>query len=174
MIRFVIPLIAVVLFLLEPAFALFSPIQLGDKEFVLVPRFLILYLIFIAIYYNRKRAVIYGLIFGLLYDLVHINIIGVYVVLYPLVCFLAGSSVKFINQNLLINSIVSVLLVAMMETILYYFYLIIDFTSIPFTTFLETRLLSTIVSNFLFLLILGWLFKLIIDARIMERAREIS
>lgn len=174
MIRFLFPFIAVLLFLFEPAFALFSPIKLGSNELVLVPRFLILYLIFIAIYYDRKKAVWYGLIFGLLYDVFHINIIGLYVVLYPLICFIAGSTVKFIHQNLLTNTIVSVLLVGVMETVLYYFYLIINFTSISFLEFFETRLIPTIVANLLFLLLLGWVFKLVITKRIMERARELS
>ncbi len=75
---FLIPFVAVLLFLLEPEFALFSPIDLNEETVYLVPRFLILYLIFISIYYNRKRAVIYGLIFGLLYDVFYIDIIGLY------------------------------------------------------------------------------------------------
>lgn len=174
MIRFLIPFIAVVLFLLEPPFALFSPIQFGDYELVLVPRFVILYLIFIAIYYNRKRAMMYGFVFGLLYDVFHINIVGLYVVLFPIICFLAGSTVKIFHQNLFTNTIISVLLVALMETILYYFYFIIGFTSISFSTFFVNRLTPTIIANLLFLIILGWIFKLVIDARIMERAREIS
>lgn len=174
MIRFLIPLTAILLFLLEPAFALFSPIQLGDYKLVLVPRFLILFLIFVAIYYSRKKAVIYGVIFGLLYDIFHINIIGLYVVLYPLICFIAGSTVKFIHQNLFTNTIVSVLLVAIMETILYYFYYLINFTSISFTDFVENRLIATIVANLLFLMLLGWVFRLIINKRLMERTRDIS
>lgn len=174
MIRFLIPFIAIVLFLLEPEFALFSPIQLGDGIYYLVPRFLILYLIFIAIYYSRKRAVTYGLIFGLLYDVFYIDIIGLYSVLYPLICFIAGSSVKFIHQHLITTTIISVLLVALMEVILYYFFFIIHFTSIPFSTFFISRLIPTIIANLLFLMILGWVFKLVIDARIMERARNIS
>ncbi|RKJ49914.1 rod shape-determining protein MreD, partial [Butyricicoccus sp. 1XD8-22] len=77
-VRSLIPFVAVVLFLLEPEFALFSPIQLNDQIIYLVPRFLILYLIFVSIYYSRQRAVIYGLVFGLLYDVFYIDIIGLY------------------------------------------------------------------------------------------------
>lgn len=87
MVRFLIPSVAVLLFLLEPEFAMLSPIEVKGHIYYLVPRFLILYLIFISIYYSRQRAVMYGLFFGVLYDVFYIDIIGLYSVLYPLICF---------------------------------------------------------------------------------------
>lgn len=53
--RFLIGFVAVLLFLLESEFAVFSPLQLGEGIYYLIPRFLILYLIFLAIYYSRKK-----------------------------------------------------------------------------------------------------------------------
>ncbi len=174
MIRFLIPLVAIILFLLEPMFAKFSPIHINESTFYLVPRFLILYLIFISIYYNRKRAVIYGVIFGLLYDVFYIDIIGLYVVLYPLVCFLASWSFRFIHQHLIITIVLAVLLVAVMEFVLYGFFLLIDFTTMSVSAFFYSRLLSTIGANLLFLLMLGWAFKYLINARLLERERSIN
>ncbi|NLY80553.1 MAG: rod shape-determining protein MreD [Lysinibacillus sp.] len=173
-IRILIPFVAIVLFLLEPEFALFSPIDWNRETIYLVPRFLILYLIFIAIYYNRKRAVTYGLFFGLLYDVFYIDIIGLYTVLYPLVCFIAGWSVKYIHQHLSITTILSVVLVALMELVLYYFFFFINFTNMPFTNFLTNRLLPSIIANLLYLLMLGWAFKYLIDARVLQKLRELS
>ncbi|KGR74432.1 rod shape-determining protein MreD [Ureibacillus sinduriensis] len=174
MIRFLIPFVAVVLFLLEPEFALFSPISWGEQTLVLVPRFVILYLIFISIYYSRKRACLYGLIFGLLYDVFYIDIIGLYSFLYPLLCFVAGSTVKFIHQHLSVTTILSVVLVAIMEVFLYYFFHFIQFTTIPVSDFLSNRLLPTIIANLLFLIMLGWAFKYLINARLLQRARDNS
>ncbi len=174
MIRFLIPFVAVVLFLLEPEFALFSPITWGEQTLVLVPRFVILYLIFISIYYSKKRACLYGLIFGLLYDVFFIDIIGLYSFLYPLVCFVAGSTVRFIHQHLSVTTILSVVLVALMEVFLYYFFYFIQFTTIPVSDFLSNRLLPTIIANLLFLIMLGWAFKYLINARVLQRARDNS
>ena len=174
MTRFLIPFVGVLLFLVEPIFAKFSPIHLEDATFYLVPRFSILYLIFISIYYNRKKAVIYGIIFGLLYDVIYIGIIGLYVVLYPAACFLAGWSVKFIHQHLIITTVLAVLLVAVMEFVLYEFFLLIDFTSMLMEQFLYNRLLPTIGANLLFLLMLGWAFKYLINARLLERERSMN
>nr|WP_106780138.1 rod shape-determining protein MreD [Lysinibacillus timonensis] len=173
-VRFLIPFVAVMLFLLEPEFALFSPLEINGQVVYLVPRFLILYLIFISIYYSRQRAVIYGLIFGLLYDVFYIDIIGLYSVLYPIICFIAGSTVKFIHQHLSITTILSVILVALMEIVLYYFFNFINFTSITFTDFAMNRLIPTMIANLLFLIMLGWAFIYLIHARVLQRANEIS
>ena len=174
MVKFLIPFIAVVLFLLEPELALFSPIQWGEEVVTLVPRFVILYLIFLSIYYSRKRACIYGLIFGLLYDVFYIDIIGLYSVLYPLVCYLAGSTVKFIHQHLSITTILSIILIALLEFVLYYFYSFIQITTLPVGKFLSNRLLPTMIANLLFLVMLGWAFKYLINARVLQRAQNIS
>ncbi|MEG0259952.1 MAG: rod shape-determining protein MreD [Lysinibacillus sp.] len=174
MVRILIPFIAIVLFFVEPEFALLSPVKWQGHLLFLVPRFLILYLIFISIYYSRQRAVMYGLLFGILYDVFYLDIIGLYSVLYPLICFIAGSIVKVIHQHLFITSAISLILVALFEFVLYQFFYLIDFTKMPLTDFLTFRLLPTIIANMLFLMILGWVFKYLINARVLQRAREVS
>ena len=39
---------------------------------------------------TRKRAMLYALVFGLLYDVFFIDIIGLYSFLYPLICLIAS------------------------------------------------------------------------------------
>lgn len=172
--RILIPFVAVILFLMESEFALFSPIALGKEMYILVPRFTILYLIFLAIYYNRNRAMLYGLIFGLLFDVFYINIIGLYTVLYPLLCFIAGWSAKRIHTHLVFSTVLAILLMGLLEFALYEFFFLIDFTSMPRNVFLFNRLIPTILANSLFLLMLGWAFKYLISARVLKRAQNHS
>ncbi len=47
-------------------------------ESLLVPRFLIVLLVFIGIYSGRASSIIYGLCFGILYDIVYTELLGVY------------------------------------------------------------------------------------------------
>ena len=56
MIRSIIPLIAILLFFLEPVFSLFSPLEIGGALYTLVPRFVIVFLVFIAVYYSRQAC----------------------------------------------------------------------------------------------------------------------
>ncbi|MEK4230148.1 rod shape-determining protein MreD [Solibacillus sp. FSL H8-0538] len=173
-VRILIPAIAVLLFLLESEFAMFSPIIINEHTVILVPRFLILYLIFIAIYYNRKRAILYGLLFGILYDVFYIDIIGLYSVLYPLVCFIAGWSVKRIHPHLVFSTVLAIMLMTLLEFVLYEFFFLINFTAMPLDSFLSNRLIPTILANFLFLIMLGWAFKYLIQARVLQHARNNS
>lgn len=169
--RILIPVVALLLFLLESEFAMFSPIIWNEQTYFLIPRFLILYLIFIAIYYNRKKAMIYGLIFGLCFDVFYINIMGLYTFLYPAVCFVAGWCVKRIHPHLMFSTVLAILLMSLLEFMIYEFFFIIQFTTMALKPFLLYRLVPTIVANLLFLVMLGWAFKYLIRARVLQHAQ---
>lgn len=174
MVRWIMPGIAIVLFLTEPAFSMFSPLRIGDTAYVFVPRFLILFLIFLAVYYNRKKAYIYAGLFGLLYDVIYIDVIGLYTGLYIGVCFVAAWCVKYIHQHILIVTVLAMLLMTLMEIILYYFYSFSGVTNLPVGQFLMHRLMPTVGANFIYLLLLGWAFKYVIDARLIEIERNVA
>ncbi|MFX3674596.1 MAG: rod shape-determining protein MreD [Paenisporosarcina sp.] len=174
MIRYVVPLIAVILFYLEPVFGLFSPLELNGEYRYLIPRFLIMYLIFISIYYSRNRAMIYGLVFGVLYDVFFIDIIGLYSFLYPLICLIASFIVKYIHQHLFVTTTLSLVLVACLEFVLYHFFSLIGLTDISLSVFIFERLIPTMIANSIFLIMLGWAFKYVINARLIQRLNQPS
>lgn len=167
-VRLLIPFIALVLFFVESNLALFSPLDFNDRTVYLVPRFLFLYLIFISVYYNRERAMQYGLIFGILFDVFYLNLIGVYTVLYPIICFIAGSTVRYMHQHLATTTALAIGLMAVFEFVLYQFFYFISYTSMPMDVFVYDRLLPTIGANVLFLVMLGWIFKYLISARVLQ------
>ena len=174
MIRFIVPVIAIILFYLEPVFGLFSPLELNGEYRYLIPRFLIMYLIFISIYYSRNRAMIYGLLFGVLYDVFFIDIIGLYSFLYPLICLIASFIVKFIHQHLIVTTLLSLILVAVLEFVLYQFFSLIGLTDVTLQVFISERLIPTMIANSIFLIMLGWAFKYVINARLMQRLNQPS
>lgn len=169
MIRYLLPAIALVLFFLEPVFGLFSPLHLDGVYYYIVPRFLLMYLIFVTVYYDAKHAMAYGLLFGLLYDVFFIDIIGLYSFLYPLMCLIAGYIVKSVQRNLFVATLLTLFLTALFEFILFGFFSAISLVSMPVDIFLTSRLVPTMIANSLFLVMLGWAFKSVIDARLIER-----
>ncbi|MCW1926998.1 rod shape-determining protein MreD [Bhargavaea beijingensis] len=169
MTRLLIPFVAVVLFYLEPVFGLFSPVEIGGVYYYLIPRFLIMFLIFVGVYYNRQRALMYAIIFGLLYDLFHIDIIGLYAFLYPAVCLLAIWAVRHIHQHIIVVTLITLLLVAVLETALYGFFTMIGFIGMPFGEFAATRLVPTMIANSVFLILLGWVFKSLANRRNIQK-----
>lgn len=169
MIRFLLPLIGLVLFFLEPVFGLFSPLEFSGEYYYIVPRFLLMFLIFVSVYYDTKHAMYYGLFFGLLYDVFFIDIIGLYSFLYPAVCVIAGYTVKLVHRNLIVATILTLLLTALFEVALYQFFSLISLTEMPFKAFMELRLMPTMIANSLFLIVLGWAFRSVIVARLLEK-----
>lgn len=168
MVKFFIGITAVLLFLLEPIFALFSPFELNGNLVYIAPRFLILYLIFLSIYSSRRQAILYGLIFGLLYDVFYIDIIGLYTILYPLVCYVAGAIAKVVHQHLIISTFISLLLIAGLEFVVYQFNFLIGLTSMTMVDFGTHRLIATLLANLLFVAILVWVFKYLINIRVFS------
>ena len=169
MIRFLVVVISVLLFYMEPIFGLFSPIEINDNFYTLVPRFLIMYLIFVSIYYDRKRAMIYGLFFGLLYDVFFIDIIGLYSFIYPLMCLVANYIVKYIHQHIIVATILSLFLVALVELLLFSFYTFIGLKTMSFSYFYEHNLIPTMVANLVFISMFGWVFKYILLNRFNQK-----
>ncbi|MFC4711879.1 rod shape-determining protein MreD [Planococcus dechangensis] len=159
MIRFLVPVVCLVLFFVEPIFGLFSPLSIGGALYYIVPRFLILFLIFLTVFYELRHALFYGLFFGLLYDVFYIDIIGLYSFLYPAVCLIAAYVFKKIPQNLLSATLLALGLLLVMEVALYLFFLLIGLTAAPAGTFLTTRLWPTLIANSLYLGLVGWVFR---------------
>lgn len=174
MIRFLIPLICLVLFFMEPVFGLFSPIAIGGQLHYIVPRFLIMFLIFLTLYYDLKHAVFYGMFFGLLYDVFYIDIIGLYSFLYPAICLVAAAVFKRIPRSLLTATLLTLVLLALFEFLLYQFFLLISLTSMPLGLFATTRLWPTMIANSIFLVLLGWVFKSVMVTQLSERDNKIG
>lgn len=173
MIRSITPLIVIVLFFMEPVFSLFSPITFGDQLYTLVPRFVVACLIFIAVYDSRKQAMIYGIIFGLLYDMFYIDIIGLYAFLYPLICFIAAGIVRYIHRHIVTVTVMTLLLIAFLELLSYGFASLISITSIDFDEFMNGRLFPTVIANALFVTMFGWFFMKIIERKNLRNSSEI-
>lgn len=172
--RFWIPLIGLALFFLEPVFGMFSPLTIGGDYYYVVPRFLIMFLIFVSIFHNTKRAMLYGLFFGLLYDVFFIDIIGLYSFLYPALCVAAGYIVKNIERNLIVATIIALALTMVFEFVLYQFFALIGLTSISIGTFLNMRLLPSMIANSLFLIVLGWAFRSVMVRRTFEQNKSLT
>ncbi len=172
MMKAVIPFIITVLFFMEPIFSLFSPIAYGDALLTLVPRFVIVALIFTAVYGRKKDAIIYGIIFGLLYDVFYIDIIGVYAFLYPVICLLAVGVVRVIHKHVVTVIILSLLLIALLELLSYGFVSLISITTIEFKEFLTGRLVPTLLANSLFVMMFSWFFHKVIEEKVFRRLNE--
>ncbi|MBM7578827.1 rod shape-determining protein MreD [Jeotgalibacillus terrae] len=159
MIRFVLPLIGIVVFYSESIFATFSPLEVAGDTRLLVPHFLVVFLLFLSFYYNRNTSYIYAFVFGLMYDVFFTGVLGIYMFLFPLLIYISALIFRLIYQNIVINGLVTLIMIALVEWIVYQFYLLIGIADMNVQTFLNHRLYSTLLFNAAFILIAAYPFK---------------
>lgn len=151
--RFLLPIIFAFLFILESIFVeLFSNL-IARGEWVLVPHFLMVAILLLTIYGSKKQGIIYGLIFGFLFDIVYTEILGIYLFMFPLVAYIISILMRIFQTNVFISSIVTTIGVALLELGAYEMNFLIKITDMGFTTFLYSRLFPTIVLNLAFTII---------------------
>ncbi|WP_071460268.1 rod shape-determining protein MreD [Bacillus massilinigeriensis] len=157
--RLGLPLLFVFLFILESLFVEFLPAELFHSARVMVPRFLLAAILFLTVYGNEKKGIIYGFIFGLLFDMVYTEILGVYLVLFPLLAYIFSNVMKILQTNVVVVSAVSLLGIALLEVGVYEMNLLIHITDMDFSSFASVRLFPTLVLNMAFLVLAALPFK---------------
>jgi rod shape-determining protein MreD len=157
--KFLLPLTFILLFIFESLLVQLMPEGLLGSQKVLVPRFLIIAIFFLTIYGSAKHGIIYGLIFGVLFDIVFTEILGIYLFLYPLTAFIVLKIMKVWQVNLFSTSLVSLIGVVILEIAVFGMNRIIGITSIDFMTFVNMRLLPTLLLNAIFLIIAAYPLK---------------
>ena len=161
--RVLLPVTFVGLFLFESLFAELWPAELFNRDFIFVPRLLMIGILFLAIYGGKTHGIIYGFIFGLLYDVFYTEIIGVYLYLFPLLAYLTAKLMKALQANLLISSIVTLLGVCVLELAVYEMNFLIHITDMPFAKFVELRLYPTSILNLALTIIVALPLKMQIE-----------
>lgn len=165
--KFLLPLLFLLLFILESLFVQFLPERFIDSQTVIVPHFLIIGIILLTIYGSEKHGLIYGMVFGFLFDIVYTEILGIYLFLFPLISYFVSKIMRVLQVNLLTSSLVSILGVAFTEIVTFEMNQLIGVSNSPFITFLNNRLFPTLLLNTIFIMImvfpLKWQFEKFAD-----------
>jgi rod shape-determining protein MreD len=157
--KLLLPLLFVLLFLLESIFVQFLPAKPFGFDKVFVPHFLFEAILFLTIFVGTKQGIIYAMIFGFAFDIVYVEVLGIYLFLYAIVAYIVSKIMHAMHANLLISSVVTLFGIAILEIGVYEMNTIIHVTSLDFTSFLNMRLYPTLLLNAAFILILGYPLK---------------
>lgn len=165
--RIILPLILSICFISESLFVQFVPRDPFGSRMIIVPHFLLVVLLLMGIYYVRNRAIVFAFIFGLIFDVFHTGILGVYLFLFPLSIYIASKMMKILQTNIFIAGLVTILNVAIVEFLVYELNILIEHISMSMMTFLNIRLLPTLVVNLIFFVIFSYPLK-----KLMERRKK--
>ena len=165
--KFLLPLFFLFLFILESLFVQYIPNGLFGANRIIAPHFLFVGLLFLTIYVGKRQGLIYSAIFGILFDIVYVEIIGIYFFLYPFIAYLASKLMNIMQTNILIAFLVSLFGIALLEIGVYEMDFLIHVTDLDFMSFLDLRFYPTLILNSIFIIVTGYPLK-----RLFEKHAE--
>jgi rod shape-determining protein MreD len=145
--RILLPLLILFIFISESTFVVLIELPFTNDSQVIIPRFVMLSIVYITAYYSQKSGLIYGMVFGLLHDIVYTEILGIYLFAYPLFAYLISKALKALQGNMLVVLFLSLLAVTLLEFYSYGIQMLIGYSNLSFYDFTNLRLLPTLAAN---------------------------
>ncbi|MFS0672941.1 rod shape-determining protein MreD [Ornithinibacillus sp. 179-J 7C1 HS] len=156
-----LPLILLLILVLEGVALDLLPSGLIDGDIMITPHWVLMFLVLIAIYYDRRNSyhsIVYALIFGLLFDIAYTGILGVYMFTYGVTVYIIHELRNMLHSNIysvLLFGIISIIIADVIINMIYYFVGIMD---AEWINYIMSRLLPSILANSIFLLIIYPIF----------------
>ncbi|GAA0334035.1 hypothetical protein GCM10008967_26000 [Bacillus carboniphilus] len=154
--KLILPASVLFIFLLEGMYVQFFGSFDAGQEWIFVPRFLFCTLFFIVLFYDRTQGFLYALCFGLLFDIVYTEVLGVYLALFPVLCYVLDRLMRLFHHHLLIIIAVTLLGIVGLEFSVYALNLLLQVTDMGMEQFLEKRLVPTLYFNGIFLILFSF------------------
>ncbi len=121
---------------------------------IMVPRLFFIALIIFSFYLPINELNIYAIFFGLLYDSYYTGILGIYIAGSLIIVNIAHNLKKHIQSNILEMGLITMILIAILEVLVYLVYSAVGIASLPFVEFIVSRVGPTIILNGVFFLFL--------------------
>lgn len=155
--RLYIPLILFLLLALEGVALDLLPTSLLESQSILTPHWVLVFLVFIALFYDNEEtyySIIYGALFGLLIDIVYTNVLGVYMFSYAVGIYIVYVLKKLLHTNLVVTILLGIVGISMTELLIQFIYSFVGITDLPMKDYMIYRLIPTVLANLLFLIVI--------------------
>jgi len=145
--RFFLLFVLFIGFVSESIFVDLIPLSFLSEEKIVVPHFIVVFLIAISAYTTQSIGIIYGFLFGFLYDVFYTEVVGIYTFTFPLLAYLTRKALKAFHNNVFVLFLLSLITISLLEFYTYGLYLLIGMTSMDINDFTNNRLLPTLAVN---------------------------
>ncbi len=166
--KFILPLLIVCIFVSESIFVELTPHK-WMNTYIIVPHFLAILLSFVALYVSKWRGLIYAVVFGAIYDISYVEILGVNLFAFFIVTYLTAQVAKVLQGTIAVGILLSILNVAFIEFYIYGVYLVIGKAHMDFQAFLYERLLPTLIFHLVVVIIFTYPLRRILRALRIEK-----
>lgn len=162
MTHFLFILTLFILFVIEGTIVqVFSPERWGIN-ILMIPRFVLVLLIFSALFLGRIQGLFIGLVFGLLYDIIYGGVIGIYAFSMALVGYFSGLTFRIFQQNLFLILFTVLVSLVFHEFIVYGLLSLIRFIDLDVNFFFLHKVIPTLVLNMIFALLVSYPVRMIL------------
>ena len=155
--RIYLPLILLLFVVLEGVALDLLPMQLLSTKALLVPHCVLIILIFIVFFYDlvdTYYSIIYGIIFGLLIDVVYTGVLGIYMFSYGFVIYLIHELRKLVHTNFYAVTIIGIIGIILADVFIHTIYTMIGYADVLWDEYIMLRLVPTVLANLIILIIL--------------------
>lgn len=152
--RLLLPFILFLLVVLEGVSLELLPFV--NSSTLIIPHWVLLFLVLITLFYDQidtHVAVFYGIIFGLLIDVVYIDVLGVYMFVYATVIYIIHKLKGLVHMNFYVTMILGMLSIILADSIIYILFLVIGLTNMFWNDYLFYRLMPTLLANLIFFIL---------------------
>ncbi|HAM81428.1 rod shape-determining protein MreD [Ornithinibacillus bavariensis] len=156
-----LPLILLILVALEGVALDILPSSLLDSNLMITPHWVLMFLVLIAIFYDRQNsyyAIMYAFIFGLLIDIAYTGILGVYMFTYAVVIYVILELRKMLHSNIYSALLFGIISITIAELIINVIYYVVGIMNTTWTDYFIYRLIPSVLANAIFILILYPIF----------------
>lgn len=162
MTHFLFMLTIFILFIIEgTVLQVFSPDVWGISV-LMIPRFVVVMLIFGALFLGRFHGLFLGLFFGLLYDVVYGSVIGIYGFSMALVGYFCGLTFRIFQQNIFLILLTVFIALTLHECLVYAVLSLIKFVHMDLHHFFFQRVIPTLVLNMIFAILVSYPARIIL------------
>ncbi|WP_168733779.1 rod shape-determining protein MreD [Metabacillus sediminilitoris] len=148
--RFILPFLVLFIFISESIFVDLVHLPFASENQLYIPRFVLIIVIFITVFMNRTQGMLFGVVFGLLHDIVYIEVIGIYLLVYAFLAYLISKAMKVLHNNVFMTLFLTILAITLLEYYVYGINYLIGTTKMPLYHFTTLRLLPTLALNSIF------------------------
>lgn len=154
-----VPLILLLSLLLDGVIAALFSSQLYTSTTDTVSRLIVICIVLFSFYVDRNHMILFGILFGFLYDSYYVGILGVYTSLFPIIIYLCDKMKRIFNPNVFVLILILIIQVSLIEFLLYGFYVVMDLAMVDMSSFLANRLGPTLLLNSIYMLVLYYPLK---------------
>lgn len=153
--HFVLPFILFLLLVSEGIALDLLPASLTSSDTLIVPHWVFLFLLLIGLFYDSNDtfySILYGIIFGLLIDIVYTGVLGIYMFIYPFALYVGYLLKRLLQTNLHMTILIAIVTMTIIEIFLVFVFSVVGMVETTASHFIVRRLLPTLLANILFLI----------------------